>query len=85
MGGGIHCQQARFLAECAADIVKRQLPDKQSRLDWMVTEAKSRDFNLRFTLKVMVSRISGHKESCGSNIITSDCRVNALERFTITT
>ena len=43
---GVHCQQARVLAEYAADAVKRQLPDRQQRLDRMVAQAKTHGFNL---------------------------------------
>jgi hypothetical protein len=50
IGNGIHCQQAQFLAECAADLVRRRVSDKESRFKSMVAEAKSRGFKLKLTI-----------------------------------
>jgi hypothetical protein len=50
IGDGVHCQQAKFLAEYASQIVEQQLPDREQRLAWMVAEAKRRYFNLAFTI-----------------------------------
>jgi hypothetical protein len=52
IGDGVHCEQARLLAEYAAGIViEKQLPDRQLRLDWLIAEAKRRHFNLELRIE----------------------------------
>ena len=43
---GIHCEQAKLLAECAAALVKENATDKEQRIKWLLAQAKEHGLTL---------------------------------------
>jgi hypothetical protein len=47
---GIHCQQARLLAEAAAALVQENAADRQKRIKWLLSQARENGFNLKLSV-----------------------------------
>jgi hypothetical protein len=47
---GIHCEQARLLAEYAAVLVRENAADKQQRIKWLLAQARENGFNLKLSV-----------------------------------
>jgi hypothetical protein len=47
---GIHCEQARLLAEYAAALVQEDATDSQQRIKWLLSQARENGFNLKLSI-----------------------------------